>query len=353
MSSSTDPADEPCNFNKLPPELRIQIWELAASNDRNVLMISDRKEAIVTIPPPAMAWTCHESRAIAFQYGHVYRVGDKWTWFSPVFDRVALDAAWTFRRKSVYEIGRKLKLLTGSLANDVRHVLASSDNDVKGYSIDDTWATCRRVTLYPSIEVFPNLQSVGIMREAVLASDSTWNYYSLEQLLQNVRFQAFTLIREIESESRILASIPKDTFARSYPGDWMGQSVNRTVPQSWEMGHSRYVWDREKQHLRAIWKLWFYQRFAMTPTTLPRVLGGIKWGSDKFPWMNQVKDQAPFVYPAVLLAHGNKIMEVVDHPDFKEEELRQLQHHAMQAWFLDTFGDQALADADAEEEAAT
>ncbi|KAK7972199.1 hypothetical protein PG988_006333 [Apiospora saccharicola] len=52
-STSADPTDdEPCNFNKLPPELRTEIWKLAASSDNNVLMISDRKEATVTIPPP-------------------------------------------------------------------------------------------------------------------------------------------------------------------------------------------------------------------------------------------------------------------------------------------------------------
>ncbi|KAK8067445.1 hypothetical protein PG996_006557 [Apiospora saccharicola] len=359
-STSADPTDdEPCNFNKLPPELRTEIWKLAASSDNNVLMISDRKEATVTIPPPVSAWVCQESRAIAFQYGHVYRVGDKWTWFSPEFDRVALDAEWTSRRWH-RGVPRELKVIGESLVNDVRHVLASPGitRVMRGSSVD-SWSAIWMSTLYPSIEVFPNLQSIGVIREAFMISGSSWkwkwNYYSLFESLNNDSYYPTTLIYKIDTESQIMDEIAESSFARSYPRDWMGntQSVKRTETNSLDPCRSRRAWEEEKRNIHRIWNTWFHQHLAMTPTTLSRPVSYGAWNSDKLPWMNQVKDRAPFIYPTILVVHGKRRLKVADHPAFTEDELRELQRHAMQAFLVETFGDEALPDANADEEAAT
>ncbi|KAK7972200.1 hypothetical protein PG988_006334 [Apiospora saccharicola] len=91
----------------------------------------------------------------------------------------------------------------------------------------------------------------------------------------------------------------------------------------------------------------------MTPTALSRPVSYGAWNSDKLPWMNQVKDRAPFIYPTILVVHGKRRLKVADHPAFTEDELRELQRHAMQAFLVETFGDEALPDANADEEAAT
>ncbi|KAK8102051.1 hypothetical protein PG984_015197 [Apiospora sp. TS-2023a] len=362
MSTSTNPTDdEPCNFNKLPPELRTEIWKLAASSDNNVLMISDRKEATVTIPPPVSTWVCQESRAIAFQYGHVYRVGNKWTWFSPEFDRVALDTDWTSRRWDRGAVQRELKGIGGSLISDVRHVLASPRRPVRGSGVLGIWADHWDNTLYPSIEVFPNLESIGIMWDAVMVSGGTWDYDSLKQLLIITipsRFsitRTLTLIHEIETESQIIDEVSTSSFARSYPRDWVGkgQSVQRTEPSGAKLPRSQRTWGQERIVLHNIWNAWFRQQFVMTPTTLLPPLMTQEWNPilplwmnqvnrDALPWMNQVKDRAPFVYPTVLVAHGNRLLKVADHPAFTEDELRELQRHTMHEFSVDSFGDEAL-----------
>lgn len=355
MSSSTDSTEERCNFNKLPPELRTEIWKLAASNESNVLFISDREEVTVAIPPPAMAWTCQESRAIAFQYGHAYRVGDKWTWFSPEFDRLALDAAWTLRHSILSLVQGQLRVIAKSLLIDVRHALCPPRGNIYAIPVVNCWATCLQLNLWPIIAACPNLQTIGVMSNVGIVSGGKWVHSAFTQFLDCSLLYKLTVVHKLETESQIIDEISTKSFPRSSPKDWMGKSTDdgSTEEQtSQPMYQAQHAWDREKTGLKSTWSNWFFRHLAtLTPTTLPSPK--YTYTSAKFPWINQIKDQAPFVYPAILIAYGNRLLKAVDHPAFTRDELRQLQRYAMQDFLVDAFGDETLANADADEEAAT
>ncbi|KAK8102052.1 hypothetical protein PG984_015198 [Apiospora sp. TS-2023a] len=169
MSSSTDSTKEPCNFNKLPPELRLEIWKLSVPQN-NVLLIGEYPGRVVTIPPPTSAWVCQESRAIAFQHGKFYLINNKQTWFSPEFDRVALDKDWI---ENMFMDSTELRKIAKPLLRDVRHVLASPIVNKQGKLRN--WAFVRLSALQPSLEVFPNLQSIGIPQMVLIAAGSSWS----------------------------------------------------------------------------------------------------------------------------------------------------------------------------------
>ncbi|KAK8102229.1 hypothetical protein PG984_015375 [Apiospora sp. TS-2023a] len=163
---------------QLPGELRNMIWELAIPTDR-ILVISAHGYYVHSLPPPAIAWVCRESRALALHHGRAYALFDKtttceldpsrlgqptkktWTWFSPAFDRVLL----ALMNIGVAESQLHHRAGLSALGKDVRHMLVQTECFYPGIAPRFGPEALLQTHVFRSLACFPNAgTNAGIRR---------------------------------------------------------------------------------------------------------------------------------------------------------------------------------------------
>lgn len=159
---------------QLPGELRNMIWEFSIPTDR-ILVVSGHGYCVHALPPPAIAWVCRESRALALRHGRAYALFDvfdpfqaytsglrpgmeAWTWFSPAFDRVLLALMDDPPERATPREG------LAALALDVRHMLVQTDCFYPGTTRVFLPDALLQGHVYRVLACFPNARSVGVVR---------------------------------------------------------------------------------------------------------------------------------------------------------------------------------------------
>ena len=173
---NTNGGNAPFDLRQLPGEIRNMIWELSIPTDR-VLVISAHGYYVHALPPPAIAWVCSESRAVALQHGRAYALFTEpiplllhpalfhhppkaWTWFSPAHDRV-LPA---LMGDEPNETARGQRDGLGALARDARHVLVQTDCFYRGVARALHRDAPMQRNVFHVLASFPNARSVGVVR---------------------------------------------------------------------------------------------------------------------------------------------------------------------------------------------
>ncbi|KAK8067535.1 hypothetical protein PG996_006647 [Apiospora saccharicola] len=165
---------------QLPGELRNMIWEFAMPTDR-ILVINAHGYYVHSLPPPAIAWVCHESRSLALYHGRAYALFDKtttceldpsrrgqptektwktWTWFSPAFDRVLL----ALMNNEVAESQLHHRAGLSALGKDVRHMLVQPECFYPGIELRFGPEALLQTHVFRALACFPSARTVGVVR---------------------------------------------------------------------------------------------------------------------------------------------------------------------------------------------
>ncbi|KAK7917858.1 hypothetical protein PG985_011466 [Apiospora marii] len=374
---------------QLPGEIRNMIWELSLPTDR-VLVISAHGYYVHALPPPAIAWVCGESRALALRHGRPYALFDApvpllryprrlhqgpktWTWFSPARDRVLL----ALMRDT--ENIRHVRDGLGALLLDARHLLVQSDCFYRRMAHLFHAETMMQNHVELILASFPNARTVGVVRACFnimplgdgdqertgegeerleaprrpLYSYRPMHSYALWKTGARIRLLSdpahIRAVQEVQAQRTALCTCRCGSDNGSDgDGDDNGSSNrgSEKSPHLWQPPiqkptqfsshrnpyHRRHchdhglvdLWSPATPHdgtweLWRVMKIWVTARDSMTPRAGPALLPGYpnldKLPGDRRAWIDSVADQAPHVYFAEMVFHGNGYMAASALPD--------------------------------------
>ncbi|KAK8067446.1 hypothetical protein PG996_006558 [Apiospora saccharicola] len=180
------------------------------------------------------------------------------------------------------------------------------------------------------------------MQKALIADGSSWSSRLLNSRLSSSEVKTRLVSRRAGPEARLMVEAYRKSFARSYPANtgiaamednaMEGENKRRAGPEDLEYTQ---LAKPSTVHLMMcmVWGFWFSQHKKNTPTTFPSRSTfwspPAEWNTHERAWMKEVRDWAPFVYPARIVACGHGLLKASDHPIMTEDELRRLQRQAM------------------------